>query len=336
MWSCFRSTKTHEQQPDEEGFLVNGALLLQELISSCDAKSNPLRIFSAQELNQSTDNYNQSRILHEDYNYILYRGLLIQDELSVLIKKFGEDDELYIQQTINEITIASQVNKHAKVLCLLGCCLETKAPILVFEYAPNGALSDHIHRIPKSHPPMSWERRLKIVLDIAEAVTYLHLGSSKPIIHRHISSSNIFLDEHFGAKLSDFCLSVSIPFGETHVDAQVVGTFGFLAPECLSTGRYTEKCDVFSIGAVLFEILTGNRAYDILQAITSQFIAQTVLSSEMVTELYLNANIFQVLEKPEQVKACSNLALRCVKEEPEERPTMKEVAQELRHITLFQ
>ncbi|PIA26267.1 hypothetical protein AQUCO_09500023v1 [Aquilegia coerulea] len=257
------------------------------------------------------------------------KGLLIQDERSVLIKKFGEDDELYIQQTINEITIASQVNKHAKVLCLLGCCLETKAPILVFEYAPNGALSDHIHRIPKSHPPMSWDRRLKIVLDIAEAVTYLHLGSSKPIIHRHISSSNIFLDEHFGAKLSDFCLSASIPFGETHVDAQVVGIFGFLAPECLSTGRYTEKFDVFSIGAVLFEILTGNRAYDILQAITSQFIAQTFLSSEMVTELYLNANIFQVLEKPEQVKACSNLALRCVKEEPEERPTMKEIDNKL-------
>ncbi|KAF5188030.1 hypothetical protein FRX31_022385 [Thalictrum thalictroides] len=221
MWSCFRSPKTHEHpEEEEEGFVVNGALLLQELIASCDAKSNPIRIFSAKELKQATDNYNQSRVFRDKYNYILYRGL-IENERSVLVKKFGEDDDLYIQQAINEITIASQ------------------SPIFTWQ-APN--------------------------------------------------------------------------------------------PSSIVTGRYTDKCDVFSFGAVLFEILTGNTASDILQAISSQFNAQTVLSPQMVTELYLNANIFQTQEKPEQVKACSSLALRCVKEKPEERPTMKQVTQELRQI----
>ncbi|KAF9617022.1 hypothetical protein IFM89_033092 [Coptis chinensis] len=141
-------------------------------------------------------------------------------------------------------------------------------------------------------------------MDIADAVTYLHLANSKTIIHRHISSDNIFLDQHFGTKLSDFGLSVSIPYGERHVDAQVVGTFGFTAPECIATGRYTEKSDVFGFGA-------------------------------MLTELYLETNIFH-LENKEQLKACSELALRYVEQDPEERPTMKEVAQELRQITLLQ
>ncbi|KAF9620061.1 hypothetical protein IFM89_010711 [Coptis chinensis] len=254
-WSrLLRSPKKNQLEPknEEEAFLLaNGALLLQELVALCDAKTTPLCIFSAKDLNLATNNYHRHQyVLRHTYNYTLYKGIL--DHRLVLIKEFQDHDYLFTEQVINEIAVGSLLNKHAKVLTIFGCCLETKAPILIFEYLPNGALSDHIYSSPKHLPPLPLETRLRIAMDIADAVTYLHLANSKTIIHRHISSDNIFLDQHFGAKLSDFSLSVSIPYGERHVDAQVVGTFGFTGPECIATGRYIEKSDVLGIGAVFF------------------------------------------------------------------------------------
>ncbi|KAF9614150.1 hypothetical protein IFM89_015469 [Coptis chinensis] len=311
-WSRFlRSPKKNKLEPknEEEAFLLaNGALLLQKLVALCDAKSTPLRIFSAKDLNLATNNYHgHHHVLRHTYNYTLYKGIL--DHRLVLIKKFQDHDYLFTEQD--------------------------QGSHLDFRISPNGALSDHIYSSPKHLPPLPLETRLRIAMDIADAGTYLHLANSKTIIHRHISSDNIFLDQHFGAKLSDFGLSVSIPYGERHVDAQVMGTFEFTAPECIARGRYTEKSDVFGFGAVFFEIITGNGAHNILELTVSGVMDHPVPSTQMLTELYLETNIFQ-LENKEQLRACSELALRCVKQDPEERPTMKKVAQELRQITLLQ
>ncbi|KAF8391936.1 hypothetical protein HHK36_022276 [Tetracentron sinense] len=348
MWSCFRITKEREE---ERHFLENGALLLEEMITSFDGRSNPIRSFSKQELERATNNYDQYGILHRDLTYKLYKGTY--EDRAISVKKFtGNTPQEYIGFYMNEVAVASKMNNHKNVLKLLGCCLETEIPTLVYEFAANGCLSDHIYEEEpsplKEYQLLSWESRLRIATEIAGAVAYLHNGTSKPIIHRVINSRNIFLDQNYVGKLFEFGLSISIPLGETHVDSDVVGSFGFIAPDSFSTGRFTEKSDVHSFGVVLFEILTGKRVREILREVyvvpvldqdksKSSLLNSGFLSvddNEKDIRLYLKANMLK--GNTEQLMACAELAMRCIKVNPEERPSMMEVAQDLKRIKRFQ
>ncbi|KAF8391941.1 hypothetical protein HHK36_022281 [Tetracentron sinense] len=362
MWSCFRIRKEREPEEDEfrffrgktekRHFLENGALVLEEMITSFDGRSNPIRSFSKQDLERATNNYHQDGVLHQDLTYKLYKGTYEDHPISV--KKFTADShQTYIGWYINEVAVASHMNNHKNVLKLLGCCLETEIPTLVFEFAANGCLSDHIFEKElspsKKNQLLSWESRLRIATEIADAVAYLHNGTSKPIIHQFINSRTIFLDQHCVAKLYEFGLSISIPLGETHVDADVVvESIGFIAPDSFSTGRITEKSDVYSFGVVLFEILTGKRVRDIEEEVYIMLVSDQVKSfsrllnsfsllvhdNEKDFKLYLKAKILK--GNTEQLMACAELAMRCIKLNPEERPSMMEVARELRSIKRFQ
>ncbi|XP_043690695.1 non-functional pseudokinase ZED1-like [Telopea speciosissima] len=371
MWSCFKlpnngrnptekesrslEKKNPEQEQfrflkgrtDEESFMLeNGGRILEELISSFGGKSTPFRNFSKQELQIATNNYAQDGVLHSDLTYKLYKGTLENREISV--KWFTKNDaESFIHWYINELAVASQMNHQKHVLKLLGCCLETQVPTLVYEFAENGDLSDHIYEKleapSKHHPLLTWDNRLRIATEVADAITYLHKGTSKPIIHREIKPRNIFLGKNFVAKLFEFGLSISIPLGETYVESEVVGSIGFIAPEAFSTGRFTEKTDVYSFGCVLLEILTGRRVNHIFEEVfdgendTELLVEQngkdcdTVMKTENDLERYLKANILRERNR-EQSMACAELALKCVKVNPEGRPTMMKVAYELRRI----
>ncbi|KAF8391927.1 hypothetical protein HHK36_022267 [Tetracentron sinense] len=331
MWSCFRIPKEREEA--ERHFLENGALLLKELITSFNGISNPFRSFSEKVLKRATKNYHQDGFLHQDLAYKLYKGTY--EDRSISVKKFTEEfSQEYIGWCVKEVAVASKMSNHKNVLKLLGCCLETQVPTLVYEFAANGCLSDHIYEEELSPSYLSWESRLRIATEIADAVAYLHNGTSKPIIHRDIKSNNIFLDQHYVAKLFDFGLSISIPLGQTHVDADVTGTSAFMAPELVPTGRYTEKSDVYSFGMVLFEILTGKTASDISKEFYNvQVFDEVEVEIEKNKRLYLEANV--VKGNTEQLMACTELTIRCVKWNPDERPWMMEAAKELRRIRMF-
>ncbi|KAF8391934.1 hypothetical protein HHK36_022274 [Tetracentron sinense] len=298
MWSCFRIP---EQREEERHFSENGALVLEELVTSFDGRSNPIRSFSKQELERATNNYHQDGVLHQDLTYKLYKGSY--EDRPISVKKFTADaPETYI-----------------------GC----------------GCLSDYIFEKElspsKKNQLLSWESKLRIATEIADAVAYLHKGTSKPIIHRLINSKTIFLDQHYVAKLFEFGLSISIPLGETQVHEDVVvGYFGYIALESIHTGRFTEKSDVYSFGVVLFEILTGKRVNDILMELYGVANNHFFIfhNNEKDIRLYLNANI--VKGNTEQLMACAELTMRCIKMNSEERPSMMEVAKELRRIRKFQ
>ncbi|KAF8391921.1 hypothetical protein HHK36_022261 [Tetracentron sinense] len=337
MWSCFRIPKEREEA--ERHFLENGALLLEEMITSFNGRSNPIRSFSKQELKRATNNYHEDRVLHLSSQYELYKGAY--EDRAISVKKYIREDapQRYIGWCINEVAVASQMNKHKNVLKLLGCCLETEIPTLVYEFAASGCLYDHIFEkecsTSKKNELLSWESRLRIATEIADAVAYLHYGTSKSIIHRDIKTQNIFLDEHYVAKLFEFGLSISIPLGETYVKANVVGTYAFIAPETLSTRRYTEKSDVYSFGVVLVEILTGKMVRDIKREVYDDVPNSTrcllfTEDNEEDIRMYLKANI--VKGDTEQLTACVELAMRCIKVNSEERPSMMEAAKELKKI----
>ncbi|KAM0953542.1 putative protein kinase RLK-Pelle-WAK family [Dioscorea sansibarensis] len=199
---CWGVKKRRMIKLKEKFFEQNGGLLMQQLLSSHQSTIKSARIFTADELETATDNYNQSRVLGWGGYGIVYKGILPPDNQLVAIKKskFMENQINQIDQFINEVVILSQV-VHTNVVRILGCCLETPVPTLVYEYVPGGTLYHHIH---EQRGSLSWSARLKIAIDTAGALAYLHSATARPIFHRDIKSTNILLDDNYMAKVSDF------------------------------------------------------------------------------------------------------------------------------------
>lgn len=216
----------------EKFFKRNGGLLLQQKTNEGTIRKT--KHFHAKELEKATDHYNESRILGQGGQGIVYKGMLSDGKL-VAIKKLKQVDEDQLEQFINEVVILSQVD-HRNVVKLLGCCLESEVPLLLYEYVPHGTLFNLIHDHDAQFP-VSWNMRLKIAADIAGALAYLHFSTTIPIYHRDIKSSNILIGEKFIVKVSDFGTSKSVEVDKTHLTTLVKGTFGYLDPKYFRSGQ---------------------------------------------------------------------------------------------------
>ncbi|XP_026402224.1 wall-associated receptor kinase 2-like [Papaver somniferum] len=312
----------------DEFFLQNGGMLLKQQIGSHAGAIESTQIFTAKELEIATNKYDESRILGRGGYGTVYKGIL-SDNRVVAIKKSQIIVQSQIEQFINEVVILTQVH-HRNVVRLLGCCLETQVPLLVYEYVSNGTLFEHIHHKVAGLSSISWEGRLRIAAETAGALAYLHSAASIPVIHRDIKSTNILLDENFTAKVSDFRASRLVPLDRTQITTVVQGTVGYLDPEYFHTSQLTEKSDVYSFGVVLIELLTGEKPLSLER---SQ--EQRNLTSYFILSLK-DGGLFDLLDarvtkegKQEQVVIAAELAKRCLNLRGQERPRMKEVAAEL-------
>ncbi|XP_028113999.1 wall-associated receptor kinase 2-like [Camellia sinensis] len=318
-----------KRRKKHRNFQQNGGSLL---------KNQKIRIFSEKELVKATENYDNSRLLGRGGSGAVYKGVL-EDGSLVAVKKPNVADKTKIkhfqrevikQAFQHEISIVSQVN-HKNVVKLLGLCLETKFPSLIYEFISNGSLFDHLH-VKRSAMLKSWANRLRIAAEISLALDYLHSLANPPIIHRDVKSMNILLDEKFTAKVSDFGASVLIPFGQSVVDTKIHGTHGYLDPEYLITGLLTVKSDLYSFGVVLMELLTGQKP--ILKRRNPEenvnFIQYFISSVEQkkISQVLMNCEDVDRRES-EQIEAVAELAVRCLNSSGIERPTMKEVAEQL-------
>ncbi|KAI9123192.1 hypothetical protein K1719_006081 [Acacia pycnantha] len=289
--------------------------------------TDKIKIFTEGELKIVTNNFDESRILGRGGQGTVYKGILPDNSLVAIKKSKVGGDSRQVKDFINEMAVLSQIN-HRNVVKLFGCCLETEVPLLVYEFVDNGTLLDHIDPLKNEHS-LSWETRLRIAAETAEAISYLHSAASIPIIHRDIKSANILLDHSHQAKVSDFGSSRLVPLDETQVSTMVQGTLGYLDPEYLLTGELNEKSDVYSFGVVLLELITGKRPIE-FHRLEQKNLATYVASSmeegsllEVLDKRVLNQN------NVEQLKEVALLARRCMRDNGEERPTMKEVATDL-------
>ncbi|KAK0601767.1 hypothetical protein LWI29_027254 [Acer saccharum] len=257
--------KKHQEDDKTAFILKNGGILLEQLITTFDGKRNPICNISSKELKLATNNYDTMNVVRDDGYFKLYRGFLLDRQISVM--KFESESQYSYDCCINNIVFASQMC-HKHILKLIGCCLETQVPILVFEsLVKYGTLRDHILSRNKCHlETLSWRQRLKIAMEISHTLAYLHVGFPRPIVYSWMNLSHFLLDENCVPKLIDFSVAECIPEGETQIkDALVRGTFGYIAPE-LFKGVLDEKCDVYGFGILLLTILSGQRILDLMQS----------------------------------------------------------------------
>ncbi|KAJ9129318.1 hypothetical protein P3X46_010745 [Hevea brasiliensis] len=308
--------------------------MLQQQTCSGQGNVDNAKIFSLKELEKATDHFNVNRILGQGGQGIVYKGMLVDGRI-VAVKKSRIANEAELEQFINEVVILSQIN-HRNVVKLLGCCLETEVPLLVYEFISNGTLHRYLND-PNEEFQLSWEMRLQIAIEISGALSYLHSAAAVPIFHRDIKSKNILLDEKYGAKVSDFGISRSIALGQTHLTTNVQGTFGYLDPQYFQTSKFTEKSDVYSFGVVLVELLTGQEP--IYSAMSQEIVGLAshfihMMENDKLLEM-LDPRIMEHCVK-EEVMVVANLAKRCLNFQGKKRPTMKQVTMELEAIWFCQ
>ncbi|PIN19047.1 Serine/threonine protein kinase [Handroanthus impetiginosus] len=332
-WAYFELRRRKLIKMKQTFFLQNGGLLLQEKLMKHDRSSlEMVKIFTSSELKKATNNFHENMIIAKGGYGIVYKGVL-QNNKIVAIKKSREVDPSQIEQFINELIILTQV-RHRNIVCLLGCCLETQVPLLVYEFIGNGTLYENIHNKDKSRF-LSWEKRLKIAAETAGVLSYLHSAASTPIIHRDIKSANILLDAVFTAKVSDFGASRLVPTDQAQLSTMVQGTLGYLDPEYMQTSQLTEKSDVYSFGVVLVELLTGRKALSYDKPEEEINLANFFLYTLRKDRLFEIIEQNMVCDETrEQIIEVSKLAKKCLNVRGDNRPTMKKVAMELDVVRL--
>ncbi|KAD4584353.1 hypothetical protein E3N88_21954 [Mikania micrantha] len=213
--------------------------------------------FTFKELAVATKNFKEECLLGEGGFGRVYKGKL---------EKTGElnrDGKQGNKEFLVEVMMLSHLC-HPHLVNLVGYCSEGDQRLLVYEYMSAGSLENHLLDPLPGKPPLDWSTRIKVAMQAAKGLEYLHETNKLPIIYRDFKSSNILLDKDFNAKLSDFGQAKLGPVGDkSHVTSRVMGTVGYCAPEYHKTGRLTVKSDIYSYGVVLLELITGRRAVDL-------------------------------------------------------------------------
>ncbi|KAI5394747.1 receptor protein kinase TMK1 [Lathyrus oleraceus] len=283
-------------------------------------------VISIQVLREVTNNFSEKNILGKGGFGTVYKGEL-DDGTKIAVKRMQSDmvGDKGLNEFKSEIAVLTKV-RHRHLVALLGYCLEDNEKLLVYEYMPQGTLSQHLFDWKDDGlKPLEWKRRLSIALDVARGVEYLHGLAQQIFIHRDLKPSNILLGDDMRAKVSDFGLVRLAPEGQASFETRLAGTFGYLAPEYAVTGRVTTKVDVYSYGVILMEIITGRRAIDNSQP------DENIHLVTWFRRMQLNKDSFEKIIDPamdideeglESFRTIAGLASHCCAREPHQRPDM--------------
>ncbi|ONI08564.1 hypothetical protein PRUPE_5G185500 [Prunus persica] len=255
----------------------------------------------------------------------VYR-MVMNDCGTFAVKRIDRSREGCDQVFERELEILGSI-KHINLVNLRGYCRLPTSKLLIYDYLAMGSLDGFLHEQGLEERPLNWNARLRIALGSARGIAYLHHDCSPKIVHRDIKSSNILLDENLEPRVSDFGLAKLLVDEDAHVTTVVAGTFGYLAPEYLQSGRATQKSDVYSFGVLLLELVTGKRPTD------PTFVKRGLNVVGWMNTLLRENRLHDLVDKrctdadSETVEAILEIAARCTDANPDDRPSMSQVLQ---------
>lgn len=295
-------------------------ILEKEIASESDSRFS---LFGYSKIRSATDNFSKQNKLGEGGFGPVYKGRLPDDQ-DIAVKRLSPDSVQGFREFMNEIKLIASL-QHRNLVRLLGCCIKSKERILVYEYMPNGSLEEFIFGAGAER---SWPVRCQIIKGIAEGLLYMHDYTQECIVHRDLKPSNILLDHEMNPKISDFgiarkCFSNMAESNTT----TAMGTFGYIAPEYYSQNIYSTRSDVFSFGILVLEIISGKRAIGSYQLSGRSYELRRYawqLWREKSCDELVDPSLGEEYQELE-VMRCIQVALLCVQDSAEDRPTMRNV-----------
>ncbi|QCD90928.1 protein brassinosteroid insensitive 1 [Vigna unguiculata] len=278
--------------------------------------------YSSKDIIKKLETLNEEHIIGIGGFGTVYK-LAMDDGNVFALKRIVKLNEGFDRFFERELEILGSI-KHRYLVNLRGYCNSPTSKLLIYDYLPGGSLDEALHERAEQ---LDWDSRLNIIMGAAKGLAYLHHDCSPRIIHRDIKSSNILLDGNLEARVSDFGLAKLLEDEESHITTIVAGTFGYLAPEYMQSGRATEKSDVYSFGVLTLEVLSGKRPTD--AAFIEKGLNIVGWLNFLITENRPREIVDPLCDgvQMESLDALLSVAIQCVSSSPEDRPTMHRVVQ---------
>ncbi|BAB02668.1 receptor kinase 1 [Arabidopsis thaliana] len=288
--------------------------------------NNELQIFSFESVAFATDYFSDANKLGEGGFGPVYKGRLIDGE-EVAIKRLSLASGQGLVEFKNEAMLIAKL-QHTNLVKLLGCCVEKDEKMLIYEYMPNKSL-DYFLFDPLRKIVLDWKLRFRIMEGIIQGLLYLHKYSRLKVIHRDIKAGNILLDEDMNPKISDFGMARIFGAQESKANTKrVAGTFGYMSPEYFREGLFSAKSDVFSFGVLMLEIICGRKNnsfhHDSEGPLNLIVHVWNLFKENRVREVIDPSLGDSAVENP-QVLRCVQVALLCVQQNADDRPSMLDV-----------
>ncbi|KAJ9146404.1 hypothetical protein P3X46_028674 [Hevea brasiliensis] len=271
----------------------------------------------------ATNDFSEANKLGQGGFGAVYKGRLPNGQV-IAVKRLSRESAQGELEFKNEVILVAKL-QHKNLVRLLGFCFEREERLLVYEFVPNSSLNNFIFD-PVKRAHLDWETRYKIISGIARGLLYLHEDSRLRIIHRDLKAGNILLDEEMNAKIADFGMARLFAIDQTQEQtSRVVGTFGYMAPEYVTHGRFSVKSDVFSFGVLVLEIASGQKNSGVgIGEDEEDLLTYSWRNWNDGTALNLIDPTLTVGSRSEMMR-CIHIGLLCVQEHEANRPTMAQV-----------
>ncbi|GFZ03179.1 S-locus lectin protein kinase family protein [Actinidia rufa] len=328
----YRSRRLKVQEGTSQVILLNnleGKTRMQRMEEGLDDKGEDddggeMHYFNLTTIQIATNNFSDANKLGEGGFGPVYKGKL-PDGKAIAVKRLSKNSGQGLEEFKAEVKFIVKL-QHNNLVRLIGCCTKGDEKLLVYEYMANTSLDAFLFDATKC-VELDWAKRANIINGTARGLLYLHEDSRLKIIHRDLKASNILLDDEMNPKISDF--GTARTFYAKQVEAstnKVVGTYGYMAPEYAMEGLFSTKSDVYSFGVLMLEVISGRRNGGFNLETRAQSLLPYAWRSwnEGKAEELIDRNVIRTCHVREAVRWI-NIALLCVQEDPEDRPSMSKV-----------
>ncbi|KAH7522216.1 hypothetical protein FEM48_Zijuj07G0114900 [Ziziphus jujuba var. spinosa] len=282
------------------------------LIANVSECLDKYRVFGIDELQEATDGFSDGCLIQGS----VYKGSIDGEVFAIKKMSWSAYEQLKILQKVN----------HGNLVKLEGFCIDTLNAncYLVYEYVESGSLYSWLHE--NNNERLSWKTRLRIAIDVANGLQYIHEHTRPRVVHKDIKSSNILLDTNMRAKIANFGLAKS---GCNAITMHIVGTQGYIAPEYAADGIVSTKMDVFSFGVVLLELISGKEAIDengnVLWTSAGKVLEGNEEDKAKKLKGWVDNSFFHETFSMESLMNVMTLAVACVNRDPSKRPSMVDI-----------